>query len=485
MPYIPGLSRAIWVNSSTEQRISALNELQTYMANQDGRQPCPVNSAAFGANTRGAHGFSEDGNEYIVLNTNLVESAEPYQAVETLFHEDRHSHQHHVVQKPSLAENQQQLNDWKMSNDGGYIQPGELNYSTYRMQPTEIDANNAARINTDTFYQDTLQDTEGYPGFKAQKELEMADNIAYARSELGEDYEEEVRKAVQAKYQAKQEMGQETSNGLDDSQFRQGYSFDQNMEKQATVREQKSNSSNSPIENQSSSLSNSDFNRIRDDDIEYYEALGSHAAQMDKIGNPEMAGLDREEMKNVSSRLWDLNQEKKSVLSAENNVQEGRTPVTTGEGVASQPIKALEGEQNTGTQDKEATSSVVNQQPSEESETTNFPEAEDVNLETSSPIDIPELTEEGLDAKTVAEGAVSPETVAVDIATQKAESSLGQEELSGSDMTALDKESSQLSDEDRSQDEDQPHEGSSQNNPDEPLPEEPSEEEEYRYGYGW
>lgn len=211
LPYLSGLRRDVWAQSSTQERIEALQELNSFLASQDNRSPCLLNTEALGPNSRGAHFYNAEGVENIVINSDLIESTEPYQAVETLFHEDRHAHQHHIVNNPELAESETQLQDWKMSYDGGYIQPEELNFSTYRTQPTEIDANQAARANTDSFYQDVLQDTDYYSVYKGQKELELQDDLELAQFELGEDYEEEARQAVRAKYQAQQDMQQEQS----------------------------------------------------------------------------------------------------------------------------------------------------------------------------------------------------------------------------------------------------------------------------------
>lgn len=214
MPYINGLRSEIWAKSTPEQRINSLQELQNHMAYTDGRTPCQVQSGELDPQSRGAHYFDKEGNENITLNSNLVDNPEPYQAAETLLHEDRHSHQNHVVSHPELAENETQLQDWSISNKGGYIQPDELNYSTYRMQPTEIDANQAARANTDALYQETFQDTDSYPKYKIGKEQEISDSIEYAKVELGEDYEEEARQAVVSKYEALMEQAPEESQGI-------------------------------------------------------------------------------------------------------------------------------------------------------------------------------------------------------------------------------------------------------------------------------
>ena len=213
MPNIIGLHQAEWNKSTPTDRLKALNELESFMASQDGRTPCSVQMHEIGF----MRGQYDQYGQKIDINTFLIEDPRPYQAVETLFHEDRHAHQHHVVNNPELADNPTQLKDWEMGEiDAAYIQPGDLNYSTYRWQPTETDANQSARSNTDGLYQDTFQDTDNYPVYKAIKEQEIAEQKEYAQFELGEDYEEQARQAVQLKYQAQQAIHQEETTGIED-----------------------------------------------------------------------------------------------------------------------------------------------------------------------------------------------------------------------------------------------------------------------------
>lgn len=206
MPNISGLRLDNWVNNP-ENRLVALRKLENHLAKQEFRNPCQVDVQNLDANTYGQHYF-EDGIEHIDLNSSIVNKPDPYQAVETLFHESRHAYQNHIVQNPEMAENQFQLNDWQMSAEGGYVKPNEtLNYSDYRFQPTEVDAREVARSRTDELYQGTFRDTTLYPDYKEQKELEIVDAIEYAKNEyqLGDNLSEnEIVTAIQA--EARQAM---------------------------------------------------------------------------------------------------------------------------------------------------------------------------------------------------------------------------------------------------------------------------------------
>jgi hypothetical protein len=202
LPYISGLRADIWAQSSPEDRLQALGLLESHLAAKDGRDPSIISGETLPPSTRGVHYTDEKGVDRINLNSDLINQSTPFQAVETCFHEDRHSHQSLVVQHPEKAENQQQLNDWTMSSKDGYIQPNEYDHATYRWQPTEADSNNAARASTDDLYQNTFHDTQQYPGYKVSKEQEVADDIADAQDKLGENYEETARQMMVNKFQS-------------------------------------------------------------------------------------------------------------------------------------------------------------------------------------------------------------------------------------------------------------------------------------------
>lgn len=188
MPLIPGLKLENWV-THPEGRLEALQQLERYVAAQDKRDPCEVDVARLDPGVRGEH-YIEGSIEHIDLDAGLLDETAPYKAVETLFHESRHSFQNHVVQHPEIAESQQQLQDCQMSKNGGYIQPEQAQvFSDYRFQPTEVDAREVARARTDALYQDTFGDKTAYPAYQAQKEQEIANDIEVAKRDYGLDPE--------------------------------------------------------------------------------------------------------------------------------------------------------------------------------------------------------------------------------------------------------------------------------------------------------
>lgn len=211
MPNITNLRQENWAAITPLERETTLQTLADRLAQEEGRTPCNVHAVLMEKNTRGRYSHDAEGVDNIEINRDLVRRDQPYQAVETLFHENRHAYQFYITQYPELAESKKQLQDWQISKEGGYIQPEELNFSTYRFQPTEADANHFARDHTDELYEDTFQDQEQYPAYKAEKEQQIADAEELAEFELGENYEEEARQAVHAKHQAMMTMNQDVA----------------------------------------------------------------------------------------------------------------------------------------------------------------------------------------------------------------------------------------------------------------------------------
>jgi len=300
MPFIETLRKANWAASSPEHRLEALNQLENWMASQDGREPCPVSSLPLDPRTRGQHEYFTDGHEEISLNQNLVNSEEPYQAVETLLHEGRHSYQVHVAKRTELAESDQQLQDWSMAHEGGYTQPNSLEPSKYRMQPTELDARATARERTDNLYESVLQD-EDYGAYKAQKLHEEAHYIEEARIELGDNYEQVARQAVQERYQQ--------SHGIQLEQSSQPAPNPISENKSEPVQAETNQigpsfeKGNEPTLSQEKPLSYETYNQLRDKDLEFYEQLSDHAAEMEKKGLTSVAEEQKQEMRLTLERL--------------------------------------------------------------------------------------------------------------------------------------------------------------------------------------
>jgi len=206
VPRVENLRADKWASLTPEERLEALQELENKLAQQRGEQPCLVETIPEEdrdledgeIRTRGQYIPSNGGPGTIQIDPGLVSSDQPYQAVETLFHEDRHAYQAYAVQHPEIHDNPEEVEDWRQNLNGGYI---ESDYAYYRWQPVEADANQIARKRTDELYSGEFQDSEKYPDYRAEKEQEISDDIEYAKTSIGENYQEEARQAMIKKYQ--------------------------------------------------------------------------------------------------------------------------------------------------------------------------------------------------------------------------------------------------------------------------------------------
>lgn len=215
---IENLRANIWASLTFEERLGALQELENGLAEQEGREPCSIAPIPEDERIvedeetllRGRYIPSSDGPGAVQIDPNLISDDEPYQAVETFFHEDRHAYQAYAAQHPEIHDNPEEVEDWQKTNDGGYIN-SDLNFDYYRWQPVEADANNIARERTDELYSGTFQDGEKYPAYKSEKEQELSDDIERAQMNLGENYQEEARQAMIAKYQSTLEQQENPS----------------------------------------------------------------------------------------------------------------------------------------------------------------------------------------------------------------------------------------------------------------------------------
>ena len=140
---IPELHYENWKELSVEQRVEAMNEIEQKVAQIAMRDPIPVTcedleSSIMGLNT---------GDKLIIDEQLMVDdSYEGYwNAMETLFHEGRHSYQQYNLLVKRVEQSDELVNSWianyKLSYDNGnrliFKEYGMLRYYT---QPLEVDA---------------------------------------------------------------------------------------------------------------------------------------------------------------------------------------------------------------------------------------------------------------------------------------------------------------------------------------------------------
>lgn len=100
VPHVESLRADRWKLLNPTERLEALQELENELAKQRGDEPCLVVGKNLGENILGWHTRSNTGPDTIEINSELISRDQPYEAVETLFHEDRHAYQAYAIQHP-------------------------------------------------------------------------------------------------------------------------------------------------------------------------------------------------------------------------------------------------------------------------------------------------------------------------------------------------------------------------------------------------
>ena len=221
-PY--GLNIDGWQSAATDQRLDSLQELENAAANDEGRPPCEVHldpNSDLHPSLLGSWNKGE-----ISINAECLNNPEPYEAVETIFHESRHAHQEYVISHPELAGESGTLQEWSENIHGGYLSPHKDGFSSYRFQPIEADANTAARERTDNLYSDHFED-EQYAAYRNDVESREALYRVRAEAELGPHYEEMARERMHEAYEDSQNLSQKAS--LDASNHSEGEDEDRNQ----------------------------------------------------------------------------------------------------------------------------------------------------------------------------------------------------------------------------------------------------------------
>jgi hypothetical protein len=176
----------------------------------------------------------------------------------------------------------------------------------------------------------------------------------------------------------------------------------------------------------------------------YYEDLASHAAQMDKIGQHEIAEEDREEMKNASRILGDLVREKQANYDQQNSStsQEKTLPQEKADQQVSQAARTPE------TTNEQAQS--------------NDYEIDDIPEEDRIKVDKSHFTDEALEAEARADAQLAADEAAMDERIKQVEAEFNQEAQQDNDIAKSESQS---------------------NKQDESVDPAPSQDDYYGYGY--
>ncbi len=200
-----------WQKMSPAERIDSLQQnVYALTARDQPTRHVSVHPFQPGTATRGTYDAGT-----IKVNDSLINQDTPYAAMETMYHEYRHSYQDYVAnERPDLAESAQQLEDFQ-KNQIGYIHPN-TDISMYLAQPVEVDARAYAREAMESTY--GIQHDPAYDAHRQARDQEDAMNQSLAELTYGKDHEQQARELVYEIHDLKQSQSQAQSPTLETNQ---------------------------------------------------------------------------------------------------------------------------------------------------------------------------------------------------------------------------------------------------------------------------
>lgn len=133
-----GLSPKDWEGLSNQERLEALQTLESKLAEIQGRDPVPV----FATETPGKNGSYDPETRSITLNMEqLSDPKARLNLIDTIAHEGRHAYQHWAVEHPGFHPNDKEVEAWRENmKPGNYVDGSKDGLMAYRLQPIEADA---------------------------------------------------------------------------------------------------------------------------------------------------------------------------------------------------------------------------------------------------------------------------------------------------------------------------------------------------------
>lgn len=154
-----------WKNQTHQERIEYLESLADQVTSRDGRTAAP--NITYGKTTSS---YDHDSHT-IAINANFINQDEPYNAIESTFHESCHAQQKHVIDNPALAESPEQLKNLQ-DNDVAYTQEKDDAF-VYRMQTQEQQARQTARTDMEQMFGN--QDNVAYEQHRTSRDAHDAE----------------------------------------------------------------------------------------------------------------------------------------------------------------------------------------------------------------------------------------------------------------------------------------------------------------------
>lgn len=171
-----------WEKLSPKKRLRAFQKMENIMARKVGRPKYTVLSREWEDGTMGLCSYSK---KIIYIHTDFfVKDSLQFLGLATLFHEQRHAEQHHIVRTKKKIFKFSKAYKWQQNMKAYINYDGDEKYSYYSMQEIERDANKFA-IKALKKFRFRFRKEENYFNSVAIKEKEYDLVKEKAKEELG------------------------------------------------------------------------------------------------------------------------------------------------------------------------------------------------------------------------------------------------------------------------------------------------------------
>ena len=135
---IQELRPEVWRGLDDAQRLGVLREVESRMAEIQGRPPVELTVEQMDPGTCGGYDRTED---VISISQEHLRSDKPEEVLDTIVHEGRHAYQHYATEHPGFHPDQAEVEAWEWNMQPGHYLPAEIvGQRAYMQQPVEADA---------------------------------------------------------------------------------------------------------------------------------------------------------------------------------------------------------------------------------------------------------------------------------------------------------------------------------------------------------
>lgn len=199
-----------WNSLTPEARFNALQQLENYYSQIQGRPSCKI------VDTSNPNIWGSYNNGVIQMNKKeLLQEGMCYEAVNTILHEGRHAFQEYAIRNHLSSVDSNTLENWKSEMYGGYL----IEYPEFWAQSIERDASQYAYQETEKIYKELKRKIGKNDGFKDydKRTKKFAKRFEKDLKRLyGRSYQSIVNQKVKNKYNIlnKIQLEQSTNNAI-------------------------------------------------------------------------------------------------------------------------------------------------------------------------------------------------------------------------------------------------------------------------------